>query len=215
MQLFTQKFRQFQQQSRQFSTILTASFLTPLTTISLLSTSKSPPSSSPLLLQSPPQSLIIRNFNNSTIYRAQHNETSADIEKPEKRLTPIIRNPIGAFRGGLIGFLLGLTIAGGSGYYYLLDEYHTSSNLLLSSVEELQKSTSKVRDYAQKIERLEGELKSLQGSAATTDQIKELRSETRKLFDGLNLQHLELKTNVWNIEQDVHILMSNKFKLSK
>ncbi|CAG8561481.1 6318_t:CDS:2 [Diversispora eburnea] len=153
MQSFTQKFRQFQQQSRH------------------------------------------------TIYRAQHNETSADIEKPEKRLTPIIRNPIGAFRGGLIGFLLGLTIAGGSGYYYLLDEYHTASNLLLSSVEELQKSTSKVRDYAQKIERLEGELKSLQGSAATTDQIKELRSETRKLFDGLNLQHLELKTNVWNISE--------------
>jgi len=40
---------------------------------------------------------------------------------------------------------VGLTIAGGAGYYYLLDEYHVASNLLLSSVEELQKSTNKVQ----------------------------------------------------------------------
>ncbi|CAG8750325.1 9915_t:CDS:2, partial [Acaulospora morrowiae] len=92
-----------------------------------------------------------------------------------------------------------LTVAGGSGYYYLLDEYHTASNLLLSSVEELQKTTAKVRDYTQKIERVESELKALERSAATTEQIKELRAETRKLYDGLNLQQLELKTIVRNI----------------
>ena len=54
-------------------------------------------------------------------------------------------DPIG-FCGviSLIGFLLGLTVAGGTGYYYLFDDYHAASNLLLSVVEELQKSTNKV-----------------------------------------------------------------------
>jgi hypothetical protein len=40
--------------------------------------------------------------------------------------------------------LIGATAAGGAGYYYLLEEYQTASNLLLSSVEDLQTSTNKV-----------------------------------------------------------------------
>ncbi|CAG8699009.1 19553_t:CDS:2 [Cetraspora pellucida] len=119
--------------------------------------------------------------------------------------------PIRAFTTSTINRAAqGLSIAGGSGYYYLLDEYHTASNLLLSSVEELQKSTSKVRDYAQKIERVEDELKALQESAATTDQVKELRSE-----DGLDQQNLELKDVVWNLEQDVHPLVNGSQKRSQ
>lgn len=39
---------------------------------------------------------------------------------------------------------MGLTITGGAGYYYLLEDYHYASNQLLSSVEELQNSTNKV-----------------------------------------------------------------------
>ncbi|CAG8776543.1 1656_t:CDS:2, partial [Racocetra persica] len=64
-----------------------------------------------------------------------------------------------------------------------------------------------VRDYAQKIERVEDELKALQESAATTDQVKELRSE-----DGLDQQNLELKAVVWNLEQDVHSLVNGNQK---
>lgn len=44
-----------------------------------------------------PRSLLIRKFNNSPISLAQLNETSTDVAK---RPTPIIRNPIGAFKGG-------------------------------------------------------------------------------------------------------------------
>ncbi|CAG8630345.1 14674_t:CDS:2 [Dentiscutata erythropus] len=147
------------------------------------------------------QQIPIRTFTTSTINRAAQGG-SVSVQPPDKKR-------IGAFRGGLIGFLLGLSIAGGSGYYYLLDEYHTASNLLLSSVEELQKSTSKVHDYAQKIERVEDELKALQESAATTDQVKELRSE-----DGLDQQNLELKAVVWNLEQDIHSLLNGNQKSS-
>lgn len=44
----------------------------------------------------------------------------------------------------ILGFLIGATVAGGAGYYYLLEEYQTASNLLLGSVEDLQTSTNKV-----------------------------------------------------------------------
>lgn len=47
-------------------------------------------------------------------------------------------------RNSILGFLIGATAAGGAGYYYLLEEYQTASNLLLSSVEDLQASTNKV-----------------------------------------------------------------------
>ncbi|RUS18552.1 hypothetical protein BC938DRAFT_475947 [Jimgerdemannia flammicorona] len=120
------------------------------------------------------------------------------------------QKPIGGFRGGLIGFLIGITIAGGTGYYYLIDEYHVASSLLLNSVEELQSSTNRVRDYARKIETVDKELRKLRESAATVEQLEELRSEMKKLYDGLHIQHLELKTHVWGIEQDVHKLTQNK-----
>ncbi|CAG8765397.1 27341_t:CDS:2, partial [Gigaspora margarita] len=136
---------------------------------------------STLLQQNP-----IRTFTTSRINRAAQGG-SLSVQPPEKKRIGAFRGGCARFESSLVGFLLGLSIAGGSGYYYLLDEYHTASNLLLSSVEELQKSTSKVHDYAQKIERVEDELKALQESAATTDQ------------DGLDQQNLELKAVVWNL----------------
>ncbi|CAG8711160.1 11381_t:CDS:2, partial [Funneliformis mosseae] len=129
--------------------------------------------------------LIKRSFTSTNIVRAAQEESGISTEIG-KSVQPT-RKPIGGFRGGLIGFLVGLTIAGGAGYYYLLDEYHVASNILLSSVEELQKSTNKVRDYTQKIDRIESELKALQNNAATTDQIKELRAENRKLYVIISL----------------------------
>ncbi|CAI2165075.1 18693_t:CDS:2 [Funneliformis geosporum] len=149
--------------------------------------------------------LIKRSFTSTNIVRAAQEESVISTEIG-KSVQPT-RKPIGGFRGGLIGFLVGLTIAGGAGYYYLLDEYHAASNILLSSVEELQKSTNKVRDYTQKIDRIESELKALQNNAATTDQIKELRGENRKLYDVLNLQHLELKGYVYGIDQDLQTVL--------
>ncbi|CAG8516344.1 4896_t:CDS:2 [Paraglomus brasilianum] len=113
------------------------------------------------------------------------------------------KKPIGGFRGGLIGFLLGLTVAGGTGYYYLFDDYHAASNLLLSVVEELQKSTNKVRDYTSKIERIDAELKALQEKSVTREQLLDLRTDVKKLYDALNIQQLELKNRVWTLEQDL------------
>ncbi|KAK3817912.1 MAG: hypothetical protein JOS17DRAFT_758025 [Linnemannia elongata] len=134
-----------------------------------------------------------RHFSSSAVARS---EQSAPVVVNYKR-------PVGGFRGGILGFLIGATAAGGAGYYYLLEEYQTASNLLLSSVEDLQASTNKVRDYAKKIESVEAELKTLKSKTATVEQLSELKSEVKKVYDGLNIEHLELKSHVWGLEMDL------------
>ncbi|CAM0137903.1 hypothetical protein VKS41_001124 [Umbelopsis sp. WA50703] len=109
----------------------------------------------------------------------------------------------GAVRGGLLGFLLGVTISGGIGYYYLLEEYNEASASLLNSVKDLQASTDKVRDYARKIEAIDRDVAKLKETTATSQQLLDLRNELKKLYDGLNIEHLELKTHVWGLEQDI------------
>ncbi|KAL8666830.1 MAG: hypothetical protein Q9202_001070 [Teloschistes flavicans] len=45
-----------------------------------------------------------------------------------------IRKPVGAFRGGMFGFLLGTTLAGASAFYYIIDEYRVSNELLTEDI---------------------------------------------------------------------------------
>ncbi|KIW78365.1 hypothetical protein Z517_08200 [Fonsecaea pedrosoi CBS 271.37] len=45
-----------------------------------------------------------------------------------------VKKPMGAFRGGLFGFLLGSTLAGASVYYYILEEYKVSNELLTEDI---------------------------------------------------------------------------------
>ncbi|KAI7876267.1 hypothetical protein K492DRAFT_210447 [Lichtheimia hyalospora FSU 10163] len=111
---------------------------------------------------------------------------------------------VGAVRGGFVGFLLGVTLAGSVGYYYLLEEYNSASDSLLSSVQELQSSTEKVREYARKIEAVDKDVTKLKELAATTQQLNDLKAEFRKLYDTLNMEHLDLKSHVWGLEQDLN-----------
>ncbi|KAG0162491.1 hypothetical protein DFQ28_001186 [Apophysomyces sp. BC1034] len=115
---------------------------------------------------------------------------TTEVEAPKK---------VGAVRGGMLGFLLGVTLAGSAGYYYLLEEYNSASGSLLSSVEELQSSTDKIRDYARRIEVVDKDVAKLKDSVATAQQLNELKAEFRKLYDTLNVEHLELKTHVWGL----------------
>ncbi|KAF4625794.1 hypothetical protein G7Y89_g12375 [Cudoniella acicularis] len=67
--------------------------------------------------------------------------------------TPLpIRKPVGAFRGGLFGFLLGSTLAGASVYYYILEEYKVSNELLTEDIYSLQASVQRVHTYVQTLE---------------------------------------------------------------
>ncbi|CAO3693846.1 unnamed protein product [Rhizopus stolonifer] len=110
---------------------------------------------------------------------------------------------ISPIRGSIIGFLLGVTAAGSAGYFYLLDEYNSAASALLTSLHELQASTDKVKDYARRIEVIDRDVTSLKEAAATKKQLADLKVDLRKLYDTLNMEHLELKTHVWGLEKDV------------
>ncbi|ODV63039.1 uncharacterized protein ASCRUDRAFT_74449 [Ascoidea rubescens DSM 1968] len=47
---------------------------------------------------------------------------------------------VGSFKGGVLGFLFGVTLTGFGSYYYLMDEYRTANSAVVSEVLALQKS---------------------------------------------------------------------------
>ncbi|KAL1898087.1 hypothetical protein Cpir12675_002035 [Ceratocystis pirilliformis] len=72
------------------------------------------------------------------------------------------RKPVGAFRGGLFGFLLGTTLAGASVYGYLVQEYTASNAVLSADIYALQ----------QTITRVDTLLKTLDGKVAALEKKK-------------------------------------------
>ncbi|KAJ3371401.1 hypothetical protein GGF31_003325 [Allomyces arbusculus] len=116
---------------------------------------------------------------------------------------PPPKKPVGAIRGGVIGFLLGIVLAGTAGYYYLVDDYQVYSNALLNNVEQLGGSVESIRASLKKADKLEAEVKALKDSAAKRDELEKARKELLKALDNLTIEHLELKTRVWAAEQDI------------
>ncbi|KAI5866976.1 hypothetical protein GGS23DRAFT_552946 [Durotheca rogersii] len=62
------------------------------------------------------------------------------------------RKPIGAFRGGLFGFLLGATAAGAGVYSYVLREYKASNELLTEDIYALQTACQRLSTHVQNLE---------------------------------------------------------------
>ncbi|KAF4458552.1 lipo leucine-zipper domain-containing [Fusarium albosuccineum] len=69
------------------------------------------------------------------------------------------RKPMGAFRGGLFGFLLGSFLSGSAAYSYLLKEYKTANDLLTEDIyaltaapQTLQASVTRLSNYVQALE---------------------------------------------------------------
>ncbi|GAM83197.1 hypothetical protein ANO11243_011830 [Dothideomycetidae sp. 11243] len=70
-----------------------------------------------------------------------------------------IRKPVGAFRGGLLGFLLGSTTAGAGLYYYVIDEYRVSNGVLNEDIYALQAAVQRVEGYVRDLEQRAGVVK--------------------------------------------------------
>ncbi|KAG1054446.1 hypothetical protein G6F43_003540 [Rhizopus delemar] len=128
---------------------------------------------------------------------------AANVSKARFYSTSSTTPKVSPVRGGIIGFLLGVTTAGSAGYYYLLDEYNSAASALLTSLNELQVSTEKVKNYARRIEMIDRDVAKLKEISATKQQLADLKVDLRKLYDTLNMEHLELKTHVWGLEKDV------------
>ncbi|KAA6413243.1 MAG: hypothetical protein FRX48_02987 [Lasallia pustulata] len=63
-----------------------------------------------------------------------------------------VRKPVGAFRGGLLGFLLGSTLTGAGVYYYILEEYKVSNELLTEDIYALQAAVQRIHTYVTTLE---------------------------------------------------------------
>ncbi|EJD52287.1 hypothetical protein AURDEDRAFT_111674 [Auricularia subglabra TFB-10046 SS5] len=117
-----------------------------------------------------------------------------------------VKRPVGGFRGGIIGFLAGFSVASGVAAYQLLEEYKVASAALQASIEQLQANTEKVSSHIRRIEAVESELNALAASSATKEEQSRVRAELKKAQDGLRLEFLDLKAHVWGIQQDLHAL---------
>lgn len=60
--------------------------------------------------------------------------------------------PVGAFRGGFFGFLLGSFVTSATVYYYVLEDYKISNELLTDDINTLQTSVQRVHKYVQSLE---------------------------------------------------------------
>ncbi|KAE8153416.1 hypothetical protein BDV25DRAFT_149421 [Aspergillus avenaceus] len=69
------------------------------------------------------------------------------------------KKPVGAFRGGIFGFLTGTIVAGASVYYYVLGEYRVSNEMLTEDIYALQAATSKLQAYIGELETKVDQLK--------------------------------------------------------
>ncbi|KAJ7254396.1 hypothetical protein B0H12DRAFT_561979 [Mycena haematopus] len=114
--------------------------------------------------------------------------------------------PIGAFRGGIVGFLAGFSLAASVAAYNLLDEYQMASAALQASVEELKLSTEKISSHVRRIEAVEKDLKALADTSGSKDDLSRLRAEVKKIYDGLHIEFLDLRSHVWGMQQDIHSL---------
>ncbi|KAH4290262.1 hypothetical protein HBH64_060790 [Parastagonospora nodorum] len=63
-----------------------------------------------------------------------------------------VRKPVGAFRGGLFGFLTGATASGAGMYYYVIDEYRVSNQLLTEDIYALQSAVQRIEGYVRTLE---------------------------------------------------------------
>ncbi|KAH8104718.1 hypothetical protein BXZ70DRAFT_611526 [Cristinia sonorae] len=119
---------------------------------------------------------------------------------------PPPKKPVGAFRGGIVGFLFGFSLASSYAAYHLLDEYKQASAALQASIEELQQSTQRVASHIRRIEAVEKDLKALRDTSAGKEDISRVRAEMKKLYDGLHVEFLDLRSHVWGMQQDLQSL---------
>ncbi|PFH62555.1 hypothetical protein XA68_13137 [Ophiocordyceps unilateralis] len=62
------------------------------------------------------------------------------------------RKPMGAFRGGLFGFLFGCVLSGGAVYSYAVQELKASSDLVTDDLYTLQASVNRLSNYVKVLE---------------------------------------------------------------
>lgn len=65
---------------------------------------------------------------------------------------PAAPKRVGAFRGGFVGFLVGITATGFGSYYYLIDQYKLANNVLVADILALQNSINNLEKHVKLLE---------------------------------------------------------------
>ncbi|KAJ5031010.1 hypothetical protein J3E73DRAFT_263382 [Bipolaris maydis] len=87
----------------------------------------------------PPMATVSRAFQTSAVLR-------------QDAVAAPVKKPVGAFRGRLFGFLLGATTSGAGMYYYVIDEYRVSNQLLTEDIYALQSAVQRIEGYVRTLE---------------------------------------------------------------
>ncbi|KAJ5785171.1 uncharacterized protein N7503_010383 [Penicillium pulvis] len=78
---------------------------------------------------------------------------SFSVSRPRWEAAPLpTSKPVGAFRGGVFGFLSGAVVAGASVYYYILGDYRVANEMLTDDISALQSATMKLQSYINELE---------------------------------------------------------------
>ncbi|KAJ5525475.1 hypothetical protein N7513_010600 [Penicillium frequentans] len=78
---------------------------------------------------------------------------SFSVSRPRWEAAPLpTSKPVGAFRGGVFGFLSGAVVAGASVYYYILGDYRVANEMLTDDISALQSATLKLQSYINELE---------------------------------------------------------------
>ena len=96
-----------------------------------------------------------------------------------------------------------MTLAGGLGYTYLLQEYQNASALLLASVEELEASTQRITGQVRRIEELEKRVEKQGKGVATQQDHTGLRREMHNVYAQLNADQLDLQSKIVELEREL------------
>ncbi|KAL1408775.1 hypothetical protein Q8F55_005588 [Vanrija albida] len=114
-----------------------------------------------------------------------------------------VQKPVGGFRGGILGFLLGFSAATSLGVYYLQQDTKIAQGLLLASVDELSQGTERITSHLDRLQTVEKDLAALRAQSAASGDVAKVRGEMKKVYDGLHLELLDLRAHVWGVEQDL------------
>ena len=84
--------------------------------------------------------------------RAAFHTSAARLDAIAAAAPIAVRRPIGALRGGLFGFFFGSTLAGAGVYYYALQDYKASNDLLTEDIYALQNAVDRLTKYVTALE---------------------------------------------------------------
>ncbi|WFD47659.1 hypothetical protein GLX27_002311 [Malassezia furfur] len=115
---------------------------------------------------------------------------------------PTIRGPMRPFTSGALGFLIGFSIAGTLGVYYMQQEYRAASNSVLASSARLTHSAQNVTGYLDRIQDVEARMNQLEKAVISRKQFDDAAESIRKLYTDMFEETHELRKRMWDLEHE-------------